>query len=300
MVVVAEQMEGDRQVRLVAGIHVLPYGDDEVFVRAGSRSSTSVVVRDPDRRRLLVRVVERLGAGPCSPKEVADQLACPVDDVTSLVDQLVESVIAEVVVERARSVVVVVGSGRTAALLEHSLRTDDLVEVQQVESVDDVPDIDDAARARTLVALTTDVRHPGGEQDLSLWAMETDVAILRTCLDGDEALIGPIVVPGQSACLNCFDIQDEATRSFRFDYLAYKRALDRDGGPCSTHRAQLVAAGYAAIAIADRAASGWGFLVERVVHVNTGTLELSTDRVFRVPRCPVCLRHRADLRHTFL
>ncbi len=294
-----------RIVGLSRRLSVTPYGDDEIFITAGSRSGTSKIVRDPERRRLLGGLAAVLAAGPCATTDAAAALDASLADIDALVEQLIDQGIVTADGVRRTGSVFIVGEGGVSDLVARALDGDGEVVAARVATVEDL-DADELlgvggpGDARPLVVLCADVRTPGVEQDLTLWSMETDTSVLRACVDGDDALVGPIVIPGQSACLNCYDIQDEATRSFRFDYLAYKAALDRGNAPTSTMRAQMLAAGYAAVAIADHAESGWGFLVDRVVHVNVGTLEISTDRVFRVPRCPVCIRYRADLRHTFL
>lgn len=283
---------------LSPSVSVVPYGDDEIFVRSGSRSEFSKVVRDPDRRRLLVPLLQLVRSGPLPVAGMAEALGAHESDVESLVEQLAEERILLAVGDQRSRRVLVAGDGGVARSLAELLRSDGIATVDITSLLGDDADLDEIAT--DLLVFCSDVRHPSLEHELNLWAMERGTPFMRVCTDGDEVLVGPIVLPGQTACLNCYDVQDEATRNFRFDYLTYKKALDDGSRPLSSARAQALAAGYAATAVADIDGSGWSFLVERVIHVNLSNLEITTDRIFRIPRCPVCIRHRADLRHTFL
>jgi bacteriocin biosynthesis cyclodehydratase domain-containing protein len=141
---------------------------------------------------------------------------------------------------------------------------------------------------------------PGLSHAVNEAAAELGVPWLNVAVDGTELLVGPIVIPGLTACFNCFEICDEAGRQHRNDFLIYKDHVSEDRGiPVQAPHAYLAAA-WAAEGIVQFAREGRSFLVERVLRVDTERLEVISQRVFQLPRCPVCSRRRPELRHTFL
>jgi bacteriocin biosynthesis cyclodehydratase domain-containing protein len=157
-----------------------------------------------------------------------------------------------------------------------------------------------AAEGELLVLATTHLR-PALSLRVNELAIERGVTVLHVCLDGPEARIGPVVVPGVTACYACWESQDEGSRHLRHDFLAYKDRLARvpsetEARPAVVH----LAAAWAALA-AHPAASGRGsFLHGRSLRVETERSEVVSHRILQLPRCPVCSRARHDLRHAFL
>jgi hypothetical protein len=107
-------------------------------------------------------------------------------------------------------------------------------------------------------------------------------------------------VPGLTACFNCFDVFDESGRQHRNDFLIYKDQLG-EGRPIPVRPTNAyLAAAWAAQGVEQFVRDGRSFLVERVLRVDAERMEVITERVFQLPRCPVCSRGRPELRHTFL
>jgi ribosomal protein S12 methylthiotransferase accessory factor len=151
------------------------------------------------------------------------------------------------------------------------------------------------------VVVATDHLRPALSHAFNTWAAEMSRPWLNVTTDGTELLVGPIVVPGQTACFNCLEIQDEATRQYRHDFLVYKDAIERDGSLAAVSTpAAYLAASWAALAVAQFEQSGPCFLVDRLLRIDLDRLDVVAQRVFALPRCPVCARTRHDLRHAFL
>lgn len=81
-------MEGDmtqtvetmERVQVRTGLYLLPHGDDEIFVRDGSRATFSKVIRDEDRRRLLTSIIQS-ATQPVDVAELATKLEVDEADV---------------------------------------------------------------------------------------------------------------------------------------------------------------------------------------------------------------------------
>jgi len=165
--------------------------------------------------------------------------------------------------------------------------------------VEDV--IDRAAAAGEFVVLATTHLRPALSLRVNELAIERGVTVLHVCLDGPEAHVGPVVVPGVTACYACWETQDEGSRHLRHDFLAYKDRLARvpaetEARPAVVH----LAAAWAALAARSTAAGRGSFLHGRSLRVQTERSEVVTHRILQLPRCPVCSRARHDLRHAFL
>jgi bacteriocin biosynthesis cyclodehydratase domain-containing protein len=104
--------------------------------------------------------------------------------------------------------------------------------------------------------------------------------------DGRLAPIGPLVVPGETACLACYRLRRAATSDCRDEL----RALD--GSPSSaraTTALETLVAGIAALALLRYLAGLDPTLPGSFYALDVGVpLALSRHRVLRVPRCPAC------------
>ena len=122
--------------------------------------------------------------------------------------------------------------------------------------------------------------------------------------DGSEAVIGPIYVPGDTACYNEFEIQNEACIARQDDYHVYKDSLAPTDEPRVTDPVLppflAIASGWATAAALPFMTGGKSFLLERAVHVDFERAEIDYQDVLRLPRCPACAPARPAYRHTFL
>lgn len=126
--------------------------------------------------------------------------------------------------------------------------------------------------------------------------------------DGSEAVIGPLYVPGDTACYNEFEIQNEACIARQDDYHVYKESLARPAASTDGRRVPdpvlppflAIASGWATTAALPFLSGGKSFLLERAVHVDFERVEIDYQDVLRLPRCPACAPARPAYRHTFL
>lgn len=123
-------------------------------------------------------------------------------------------------------------------------------------------------------------------------------------VDGGEARIGPIYVPGETACYSDYEIQHEANLGVMKDgYLLYKEALNQqriDGSHLTLAPYLSVATGMATTAVARFLLSGKSFLVERGLRVDFERLSVDFEDVLRIPRGPAGTPSRASYRHLFM
>lgn len=122
-------------------------------------------------------------------------------------------------------------------------------------------------------------------------------------VDGSEALIGPIYVPGETPCYNELEIQHEAAISLKDDYLLYKESLIDD--QVEPHHFVLppylnLLSGWTMTALLPFMISGRSFAVGRAVRIDFERVFVDYEDVLKLPRCPGCSAQRPAYRHTFL
>lgn len=138
-----------------------------------------------------------------------------------------------------------------------------------------------AAGAALLVAFGPSAYHETFGQ-ANAFSLATGTPWLPVVADGVEASLGPLVLPGRSACLTCL--------TTRVDALARGPVrLLRAGSSAMLPGAVDVVAGTAAAeAVRFVVGKGRSALVDRVVRIHLGTLEWTRADVLRLPRCPDC------------
>lgn len=154
-----------------------------------------------------------------------------------------------------------------------------------------------------LVVLALDGFRPSLLHRLNRAAVAAGRPWLPVYADGSELIVGPIVVPGESACYNEHEIQHESSRALRHEYQIYSEELARrtaDDLPPLLAPYAALAASWAAIGIAPYLIDGASFLVGRAIRIDLERLEITQEHILRLPRCPVCTEQRPSFRHPFL
>lgn len=311
-------------------LHVIRCNADEIVVRFGTRSKTSHTLADGEHRGILADLIEAL-ALPSALEDIYVRFA-GVDrtDVDEVLDQLVEQNVVTTV-EAAESglihlglsrgtegaiamaSVAIVGGGQLADAVRSNLSN---LGVNRIfdSFVDDVP----ALSKETIDTADVDLIEIFDEADLVVVASDhADLALLYRCnsasletrtpwvmthADGPELVVGPLFRPGETACFNDYDIQEEAGRTFRMDHLFYKSALHEAGfvsrplpRMSAEHAAALTSHG-----IVQALTGSGSYLEGTVVRVDMERLEIIRELVMRLPRCPACSGTAPDYRHPFL
>jgi hypothetical protein len=159
MTTTSERPPATERLHIDPFAHVIRYGDDEIFVRRGSRSVYSRLIRDAGRRRLLASVTEDLMRS-CSLAELRERHA----DRAADVDEIVAMLDAEGLLRRGSpasatipgdppsgSPVRLLGAGPVAAVLAEILARSGQVPVECVWEGDTAPPCEPARRVDDLL-----------------------------------------------------------------------------------------------------------------------------------------------------
>jgi bacteriocin biosynthesis cyclodehydratase domain-containing protein len=182
----------------------------------------------------------------------------------------------------SRACVAVVGSSTAAPLLEDLLRASGLRSVERFDALDD--ELDPTCQLALVL--------PSGEQlvDLPSWnraRLETGRPWLPVLpFDGQFAAVGPLVVPWETACYECFRLRRASNLDYRREFWALEETWAyRPSAPAPDALLAGIAATFALRWIAHRDPALPG--VVHSVELSRG-LELGAHVVYRVPRCPAC------------
>lgn len=116
-------------------------------------------------------------------------------------------------------------------------------------------------------------------------------------IDRNRGIIGPFVVPGQSACFTCFELRSRANSEHPADHEAtYRRWRQTDGlpddWPTIAPALHLVGNTLALDVLRVLGHRDVSAALGRVLYVEFQTLASSVHPVLKLPRCPSCSRGR--------
>ncbi|MFI8484825.1 TOMM precursor leader peptide-binding protein [Streptomyces rubrogriseus] len=302
--------------------------DDEVLLRHGARSRYSRVLRDDGRHRVLGPLL-RAFAEPRLPDDVVGRFADRADkeQLAGLVGQLADDGV--LVPEDAgllamhdslrdgspvrgleQTTVGLVGGGSVATQLRAQLTELGVGEVSApaagtagLDGADGDEQLAGLLDGTDLLVLALDGLRPALLHRLNRAAVAAGRSWLPVYADGSELIVGPLVVPGESACYNEHEIQHESSRALRHEYQLYSEELSRrtaDDLPPLLAPYAAIAASWAAIGAVRYLVDGASFLVGRALRIDMERLEVTQEHVLRLPRCPVCTEQRPSFRHPFL
>ena len=116
-------------------------------------------------------------------------------------------------------------------------------------------------------------------------------------IDRSRAIIGPFVVPEQTACFTCFELRNRANSEHPEDHEAIYRhwketSLTPDDWPTVTPYAEIVG-GYLTLDIQRVLGGGHlSMFSGRLLHIDLHTFESRFHELLKLPRCPACSRAR--------
>ncbi len=180
----------------------------------------------------------------------------------------------------------VFGSGHLAAAVR--------VELLQL-GIRSRAELNGAEKNPPLVIACSDYENGESFRDANRRAVEERSPILFACVAEMRLRIGPLVVPGETACYECFHQRLRAGLAFReeFDaYLAQNTTLDTAGTDSRAGLYARLGATLVASQIVSYLLGATQYcLLELVVDIDPLGLEVTKSRVLRLPRCEVCGRN---------
>jgi bacteriocin biosynthesis cyclodehydratase domain-containing protein len=319
---------GRQHLRLRPHVSVVVHGPDDVELRYGVWNPVSFQLRDESGQGMLARLVTGLD-GSRSPAELARAEKVPRQAVEELLDQLVD---LDVVTDRPTSAIdahlmlaapwpagpaadgrplVLLSDGELGEQLARLLR-DALPDTEPARPTADQlavladPDtswLSDglateqrldvfAGWAGAVVVAASTLVDPARSTVVSRAAQRHGATCLYATVDGPFLIVGPSVVPAQSACYECLEQRILMNLRAEASYQRYKTALAAAAvrpaaGPYAPAAVALLAA-HTALEAVNLMVTGSTFTVGRIIALHLPTMEIAMPDVLRLPGCPGC------------
>jgi bacteriocin biosynthesis cyclodehydratase domain-containing protein len=141
-----------------------------------------------------------------------------------------------------------------------------------------------------------DVMNHASMRELNREAFGTRDTVLFASLDRFNIRVGPLVVPGETACFECYHHRLRSQLQFRREFDArtegrhYIRSTSRPSGVITRAAAALVCTSVIGFVFQHRSLGRPNFLVEQDLLSNS----LFSHPILKLPRCPVCGPGRAE------
>jgi bacteriocin biosynthesis cyclodehydratase domain-containing protein len=116
---------------------------------------------------------------------------------------------------------------------------------------------------------------------------------LYAAVDGPFLLVGPLFVPGDSSCFECFETRVAMNLRDSKGYIEYKQALAA-GLPIQPRPSQVlklldkVLASHVAMEAFNFALSGRSTLIDKMLAIHLPSMEFTYHEVLRLPYCSAC------------
>jgi bacteriocin biosynthesis cyclodehydratase domain-containing protein len=145
-----------------------------------------------------------------------------------------------------------------------------------------------------LIIAATERPEPELLKSVNEISQKSETPLLHCRVHGVEAIVGPLVIPKLTACLQCWDLSLKRNYDYYHDYLAWERWATSDnknqrsrGGRLSPFIEMIagmvvVEAGKQLSAFYEPATYG------SFITVNALTFEVMPHEVLKLPRCPAC------------
>lgn len=130
---------------------------------------------------------------------------------------------------------------------------------------------------------------------LNKLAIETETPLTVGHVLGIEGIVGPTIIPGESACYDCLLNRWKMNTDNREEFEAYMK-----GGMNPVENVLLpsynrIVAGYLSLEAMTQLLFGHGYFVGRTLDINLLTLDIETNEVLKWPRCDTCGVQNTDV-----
>lgn len=117
-------------------------------------------------------------------------------------------------------------------------------------------------------------------------AVESDTPLVTGSIDGVSGTVGPTVVPGRTACYECYRTRLAANTTESEVFEPYRSGDASDGGVFTAF--ERITTGYTTLAALNYLLSGAGFTVGSQITFDFFDWSVEANDVLKLPRCRCC------------
>lgn len=151
------------------------------------------------------------------------------------------------------------------------------------------PQINDRVEEVDLCISATMQPCPGASTLVNKLALKAGTPSVYANVTGYDITIGPTVLPGETACFECYNKHRTGNMSSGDGYEAFEQvAKNRTGTVTDCLPFAEIAAGFLATDIINFLCYGHGFTVGSIVTFDMSNLSMESNDVLKFPRCDIC------------
>lgn len=210
--------------------------------------------------------------------------------------------------------VLVAGSGVVGSALKHALIAGGVGHCTQLSraalctslqapgtahngSIDPGDNTASVIRDATLIVLASDAMSLAGVDEVNTITQDTRVPWLLVRVDRSSALIGPYVVPGETACFTCYELRARANaerpQEHEALFHAWRRAPAASADFATPPEYGMILGNWIALDLMRTIVNGRNSAATgRIIALDLHSLATTFREILRLPRCPVCSRQR--------
>lgn len=284
---------GDGELARLVGLLDGSHSIAEVLARFDDDDHGAVVgvLRQLEERRIVYDAAEDAGPEPAGDVAASNWYVSDADleaidaSVTVVAAGDVGSILLDDLLATGVSAVTVVRAGGATV----GDRDDD-----RVETVDrSAADLRTRLAESDVAAVVADRPAPEQFDAVNRAAHEVGTPFVAGQLCGYDGLVGPMVLPGESSCYECFVGRRDANLPAPDEFRAFQATAERPGPSVSAFAR--VVEGLVTVDLLNYLSYGLGFTVGRVLHYDFSYLRVEGNEVLRLPRCDVCGKPTGDV-----
>lgn len=170
-------------------------------------------------------------------------------------------------------------------------------ELEDIEAIERLM----ATEPPSLIALALDRPEPEILDRVNQLSQDYKIPLIHSRINGTEGIVGPLVIPGKTACLKCHHLRLVRNYDFYDEYVAWENWIKGEGrqkrsAAPSTGPFTSTIAGMTALEIIKQLS---GFyepeLYGRFLTVNALSFEVIPHPILKIPRCPSCGNARGKI-----
>lgn len=159
------------------------------------------------------------------------------------------------------------------------------------------------AEAPTLLAIAIDRSEPALLEAINKFSQSRNIPLLHCLANGTQATVGPLVVPGQTACLTCYRLRMNSQVEFYEQQRAFEAWIKSNGHrrarsgtpPVLTN----MAAAMAMLELIKHVTEVYEpEIYDKFISIDALTLEVISHQLLKLPRCPDCGGGRSSIRYS--
>lgn len=159
------------------------------------------------------------------------------------------------------------------------------------------------AESPTLLAIAIERSEPAMLEAINKFSQNRNIALLHCLANGTQATIGPLVVPGQTACLTCYRLRMNSQIEFYEQQSAFEAWIKSNGhrrARSSTPPALTnMAAAMAMLELIKHVTEVYEpEIYDKFISIDALTLEIMSHQLLKLPRCPDCGGGRSSIRYS--